>query len=256
MASSPSSEQASSGSPPDAAIVRLGQFVFRYRDYLAPVGVALVVLLSAPHHLGPPGAWWNAAGVLVALAGQTLRVLVIGLAYIQRGGVNKTIAAHHLVVDGIFAHSRNPLYVGNFLLLLGLMLIWNSPAGYALVAVAAVALFAMVRAEERFLHAKFGAEFEAYCARVPRFLPDPRGLRATMARFTFDWKRVLRKEYGTTFSWTTTALLLLALERIEWQGFAVARPALRGLVVVWVGLALLWATVRWMKKHRRLASPS
>jgi protein-S-isoprenylcysteine O-methyltransferase Ste14 len=243
---------------PAPIIVRLGHFVFRYRDYLAPVGVALVVLLSAPHQFsagGPLAFWWNLVGVLVALGGQALRALVIGLAYIQRGGAKKSIAAERLVVDGIFAHSRNPLYLGNLLLLLGLMLIWNSLAGYILVAAAAVALFAMVRAEETFLLGKFGGEFEAYCARVPRFLPDPRGLRATLRRFTFDWKRVLRKEYGTTFSWTTTAVLLLALERAEWQGFAAARSVLGGLAVTWVGLALLWATVRWLKKHGRLASP-
>lgn len=256
VASSPSSEAARPAGGLDAVLVWLGHFVFRYRDYLAPLGVALVVLLSAPRPFAAAGAaGWNAVGVLVALAGQALRVLVIGLAYIRRGGVNKRVAAARLVVDGVFAHSRNPLYVGNFLLLLGLMMIWNSPGGYVLVAVVGLALFAMVRAEETFLLGKFGDEFAAYCARVPRFIPNFRGLRATMARFAFDWKRVLRKEYGTTFSWTTTAVVMLAWERVAWQGLAAATPALVVLAAVWLALALLWATVRWLKKQRRLVSP-
>lgn len=249
MGSSPSSEPGRL----DAALIRLGTVVFRYRDYLVPACVAAVVFTTTPRAGADP--WLDVVGLLVACAGQATRVMVIGLAYIQRGGKQKTIAADRLVVDGIFAHSRNPLYVGNFLLMLGLMLIWNSPAGYVLVAAVGVTLLAMTRAEEAFLRGRFGAEFDAYCARVPRFLPDLRGLRATLARFAFDWKRVLRKEYGTTFSWTTAALVLLALQDLERLGLRSARPLLAGLAVVWVGLAALWATTRWMKKTQRLASP-
>jgi hypothetical protein len=88
---------------------------------------------------------------------------------------------------------------------------------------------------------------------VPRFIPRLRGLRATLSRFSFDWKRVVRKEYGTTFSWTTTALALLALERVHWDG---SRSATLGvLAAMWLILALLWMTARWLKRTRRLLSP-
>jgi protein-S-isoprenylcysteine O-methyltransferase Ste14 len=237
----------------DAALIRFGTVVFRYRDYLVPVSVAAVVFTTTPRTAADP--WLDVVGVLVACAGQAIRVLVIGLAYIQRGGKQKTIAADRLVVDGIFAHSRNPLYVGNFLLMSGLMLIWNSPAGYALIGAVAITLLAMTRAEETFLRGKFGPEFDAYCARVPRFLPDLRGLGATLARFDFDWKRVLRKEYGTTFSWTTTVIVLLGLQSVERLGLAAARPTVGCLALVWLGIAVLWATARWMKKTKRLVSP-
>ena len=251
MGSSPSSDAPPAA--PAAPLIRFGTLAFRYRDYVVPACLAAVVCTTTPR----PGAdpWLDIVGVLVACAGQALRVLVIGLAYIQRGGKQRTIAADRLVVDGIFAHSRNPLYVGNFLLMSGLMLIWNSPAGYVLIAAVAVTLFAMTRAEETFLRGKFGPEFDAYCARVPRFLPNPRGLRATLARFEFDWKRVLRKEYGTTFSWTSAVLLLLGLQSVERLGLAAARPSVGRLALVWLGIASLWATVRWMKKSQRLVSP-
>jgi protein-S-isoprenylcysteine O-methyltransferase Ste14 len=239
-------------------VIGLGNLCFRYRDYLAPVAIALVVLASKPHpFLGRRALdpWWDAAGLSVSIAGQALRVLVIGLAYIKRGGRRKRIAADRLVVDGIFAHARHPLYVGNFLLLVGLMMIWNSQLGYVVAALLGCGLFSMACAEEAFLHAKFGPEYEAYSARVPRFIPRLRGLRATLSRFSFDWKRVVRKEYGTTFSWTTTAVALFALERIRWDGLRAATSALRVLTAIWLVVTLLWMTARWLKRSRRLLSP-
>jgi protein-S-isoprenylcysteine O-methyltransferase Ste14 len=244
--------------PLDAAVIALGNVCFSYRNYLAPIAFGVVAVLSPPRpFLGARGLdrWWDVAGIAVALAGQSLRVLVIGLAYIKRGGRNKRIAADRLVVDGIFAHVRHPLYVGNFLLLVGLMMVWHSPLGYAMAAGLALGLFSMARAEEAFLGGKFGAEYAAYCAGVPRFVPRFHGLGSTLSRFSFDWKRVVRKEYGTTLSWTTTAVALLALERIHWDGLAGAAPALRALMSAWLVLAALWSAARWMKRTHRLDSP-
>ena len=262
MDSSPSSDgRAVALAPPRgfaALVVALGNLCFGYRDYLAPIAIALVALASAPvpflgrRALDP---WWDAAGLAVSLTGQALRVLVIGLAYIKRGGKNKRIAADRLVVGGIFAHARHPLYFGNFMLLFGLMMIWNSPLGYAVTALLGFGLFSMACAEETFLRGKFGREYETYCASVPRFVPRLRGLGDTVSCFTFDWKRVVRKEYGTTFSWTTAALALMALERIRWDGFSDARPALYVVAAVWLVIALLWMTARRLKQTRRLVSP-
>ncbi len=242
-----------------AALLAYGNFVFRYRDYLAPVIVLLIVVLTRPRPWGGDprrDLVLDAVGLAVALCGQALRVVVIGLAYIQRGGKNKRIAADRLVTDGVFAHCRHPLYVGNFLLFVGLMLIWNSPWAYILgVGGVGFSLFSMAYAEEAFLRRKFGAEYDAYCARVNRFVPDLRGIGQTIARFEFDWKRVVRKDYGTTFTWTTTALLLIVLQHVIWEGvsgaLAVAVPA----AAVWLCLAVLWSVVRRMKKSKRLVSP-
>ena len=258
MESSRSSDSSAQPTGLDGALVAFGNLVFRCRNGLAPVLLAIVLLLTRPHQFGGSArtdAVWDLAGVLVALAGQALRILVIGLAYIQRGGKNRTIAADKLVVDGIFAHARHPLYVGNFLLLTGLMMIWNSPGGYAMLALAGLALFSMARAEELFLSRKFGPAFDEYCARVPRFIPNLRGLGATLSRFSFDWKRVVRKEYGTTFSCGTIAIVLIVMEHVEWEGFRGAGATVMTGAIVWLALAGLWGVARWMKKSRRLKSP-
>ena len=258
MESSRSSDASAQPTGLDGALVAFGNLVFRYRNGLAPVLLAIVLLLTRPHQFGGSArtdAVWDLAGVLVAFTGQALRILVIGLAYIQRGGKNRTIAADKLVVDGIFAHARHPLYVGNFLLLTGLMMIWNSPGGYAMLALAGLALFSMARAEELFLSRKFGPAFDEYCARVPRFIPNLRGLGATLSRFSFDWKRVVRKEYGTTFAFASCVVALIALQWIEWEGMDGFVHALKVLLPVWIAIVLVWAAARWMKKTGRLRSP-
>src|SRR5581483_667841 len=128
-------------------------------------------------------AWLDGLGLVVALTGQGLRAAVIGYAYIKRGGVNKRIHADQLVTEGLFAHARNPLYVGNLLILAGLFIIHNHPAVYMLGGLYFVSAYiAIVAAEERFLSDKFGGAYDDYCRRVPRWLPDLRGLRDTLGR--------------------------------------------------------------------------
>lgn len=240
-------------------LVAYGRFVFRYRDYLAPLLLFAGVGLTTPRpFLGDIGwdVWLDAVGIGITLCGQALRVGVIGLAYIQRGGQKKQIAADRLVCEGLFAHCRNPLYLGNFLLIAGLTVIWNSVGLYVgVLLVAGVSLLAMVIAEEDFLRGRFGAEFDTYCARVNRFIPRLHGLRATIARFDFDWKRVVRKEYGTTFTWVSMAIVLIGLERLVWLGADAAASVFARGFVVWLGVLCVYLFTRWMKKSHRLESP-
>lgn len=237
---------------------RLGRFVFGWRDLLAPLcGLLLLVFATPRPFLGDPGldAWQDALGLLVCAVGQALRFAVIGFAYIKRGGTNKEIDAPKLVVEGFYAHSRNPMYVGNFLLLAGLAILWNSAfVTFLVLPLMLLAIHAIVRAEERFLAERFGAEYDDYCRRVNRFLPSLRGLAETTSSMRFEWKRALRKDYGTFFAWTSTAVVFMIVERLHWFGFDASRPSIQRLVAAWLLLAAAWAATRWAKKTGRLAT--
>lgn len=77
-----------------------------------------------------------------------------------------------LVQDGPYSISRNPLYVFSFIGAAGLGAAAGSVVTTLLVALACYAVFAVVVAkEESFLSARFGAAYDDYCARVPRFWP-------------------------------------------------------------------------------------
>ncbi|MFM7737256.1 MAG: methyltransferase family protein [Alphaproteobacteria bacterium] len=237
---------------------KLGRFVFGWRDWLAPLcGVVLLVFAKPRPFLGDPALdrWQDALGLLVCALGQALRFAVIGFAYIKRGGTNKEIDAPTLVVQGFYAHSRNPMYFGNFLLLVGLAMLWNSAFVTLLVlSLMLLAIHAIVRAEERFLAGRFGAQYDDYCRRVNRFLPSLGGLSQTMSSMRFEWKRALRKDYGTFFAWTSTAVVFMIVERLHWFGFEASRPAIGKLIAAWFVLLAAWATARWAKKTGRLAT--
>jgi protein-S-isoprenylcysteine O-methyltransferase Ste14 len=236
--------------------VRFGNFVFRYRDALFPAVLLALFLGFRPQY--PRGSerldnLLDIAGIAVALSGQLLRVWVIGYAYIIRGGQNRQVYAKDLVTDGFFAHSRNPLYLGNLLVLLGLFLIYHNPWVYALGGTFfLISYAAIVAAEEAYLREKFGPGYDAYTRAVPRWLPRIRGLRQSMEGTRFNWRRVVLKEYTSTFTWMAGAVVLLAADTLAHHPY---RERAAYLTALWVCLAVLtlgWAAARYLKKSRRL----
>jgi protein-S-isoprenylcysteine O-methyltransferase Ste14 len=241
-------------------IVRYGNFLFRYRNGVFPAVMAAIFVLFPPRPLFGDWAtdrWLDLAGLAICLAGQGLRAAVVGLAYIKRGGVNKQIYAARLVQEGMFATSRNPLYVGNLTVLAGLFVIHNNPYAYLLGGLFFLVSYrAIVAAEERYLRGQFGREYEDYCARVNRWLPSPKAIGPAVAGMAFNWRRLVIKEYGSFFSWVVTALLVFAYQaytKLGWPG------AWRSLAWIAAGLAAcgLWAAaIRALKKSGALRDPA
>lgn len=76
-----------------------------------------------------------------------------------------------LITRGPYAYSRNPMYAGWSVLYLGTSLVVNSVWLLGLFpAVWAYSHFVVIKREEKRLQQKFGAEYEAYRNRVPRYL--------------------------------------------------------------------------------------
>ena len=151
------------------AFVALGNFFFHVRNGLFPLLVPLAFLPGPPLLQAPLRA--VLAGFVIAATGQAIRVATIGLKYIIRGGRNRRIYAEDLVTDGIYAHSRNPMYVGQALLLAA----WAVWLAHALAPLGAVAFVLYITRfqilpEERALAARFGDDWRAYRARVRRWL--------------------------------------------------------------------------------------
>ena len=231
-------------------MVRIGNFFFRYRNGLFPLMFVLLFLHSPK--LLPNQSVAVVLGFAVALAGQLLRAITIGLAYIIRGGKKRQVYADNLVQDGMFTHCRNPLYVGNLLVLLGLGLIANSIL-FLLIGMPffIFAYIAIVAAEENFLRQKFGAEFDAYCRQVGRFIPNFAGFGKTWQGMEFKWRRLVVKEYGSTYAWLAAACALLLKDR--WmQAHTFSDPCMRALLGALVLVTATYAAARYLKKSRIL----
>lgn len=80
-------------------------------------------------------------------------------------------AADKLVTWGPFRHSRNPIYLGNTLLLIGIGLAFGN-AWFLLSALISAVLvdYLAIRREERHLAARFGDDWTAYASATPRWL--------------------------------------------------------------------------------------
>jgi protein-S-isoprenylcysteine O-methyltransferase Ste14 len=78
---------------------------------------------------------------------------------------------HKLVTNGIYSIIRHPSYLGLIVNSLGWALAFRSGVGVLLTALTLVPILARIVAEERLLHAQFGAEYEAFRARTSRLIP-------------------------------------------------------------------------------------
>lgn len=234
-------------------MIAIGNFFFKYRNWLFIV-LYLLLFLPSPAlfseiTFGPKFYVWPIAiGLLVTVTGQIIRGATIGLAYIIRGGKEGKVYAEDLVTTGIFNHCRNPLYVGNILMLFGVGILSNSLLYVVIVMPLFVLIYqAIVLAEENYLRNKFGQQFDNYCRRVNRWLPSLKGLTTTFRSMTFKWKRWLIKEYNTQYIWLTGIALILLLKYPQLTSYNNHKRNLL-LSLILPMLLVYYVSIRYLKK--------
>jgi protein-S-isoprenylcysteine O-methyltransferase Ste14 len=234
-------------------MVRLGNFLFRVREFIFPLTLPLMFIPGPP--VFADGITAGVAGLLVCLAGQSIRGGTIGLVYIIRGGRNRRVYAEDLITDGIYGACRNPMYVGNVTIATGVAIASNSwGCVAATVAFFMIFYYAIVRAEEDYLGRLFGEAYRRYCADVPRFIPGLGGVIQAFRDTTFHWRRLLVKEYGTPMGWSLRWMVVLVYSL--WRDDALAShpdlfPSLALAVAV---LVICYLTIRTLKKRRIVAA--
>ncbi len=141
---------------------------------LPPLWLALFAALGLAQAEWRPFGAFGAAGDWV---GAGLVAAGIGLAVaaaVEFRRARTTIIPHGqpsaIVTSGVYRLSRNPIYLGDALILAGLGLRWDSVLALGLVPVfVAVITARFIRPEEARLRARFGAAFDAWAARVQRW---------------------------------------------------------------------------------------
>jgi protein-S-isoprenylcysteine O-methyltransferase Ste14 len=126
--------------------------------------------------MGPPFWGWagfRAVGVALIAAGvPVLLAAIVRFVRQGRGVPMPVLTARHLVVTGFYRYVRNPMYVAVLSVIVGQgLLLGSGPVlRYAVVVAAGFHLFVLLH-EEPSLRSRFGAEYEAYCRAVRRWLP-------------------------------------------------------------------------------------
>jgi protein-S-isoprenylcysteine O-methyltransferase Ste14 len=231
-----------------------GIWLFRWRSYL-PIG--LLILLFPASLLGlhwPFGSYafhirWEFACLMLSFLGLALRCAAVGCVPAGTSGRGTyTQLAHELNTTGWYSVVRHPLYLGNYLIGLGVTLVWFdwwAPVIYTLFFW--VYYERIMFAEEQFLEARFGDEFRAWAASTPAIIP--RFSLWHPSPLPFSFRTVLRREYSGLM---LLVLLHAGMEVIEhmWLDRRVyLGPYWSMTLILAVGI---YVTLSRLKKHTRL----
>ena len=180
--------------------------IFELRSY-TPIPFLIVMVAYAQ-----PTVATLLAGFAVALLGEGIRFWGVSIA----GSETRTtgaVGATNLITDGPFGHVRNPLYVGNMLMYVGICVMSNALAPYLTIGMFlwfALQYHLIVSREEEHLRTAFGEEYAVYCNNVPRFIPR---LSRYQGKHTFhrepDFSRGLKSEMRTLQAFGAVIVLVL-----------------------------------------------
>jgi len=156
---------------------------------------SLLFFLLAPGFVAGLAPWWIsrwhmqppllglsllrvAGATLIALGTPSLLDSFTRFAWQELGTPAPIFPTRHLVVTGLYRHVRNPMYVGVVSVIVGQGLLLGNVRvlGYGVLVWLAFYLF-VVGYEEPTLRRTFGAEYERFCAQVPRWIPRLRPWR-------------------------------------------------------------------------------
>ena len=173
-------------------LTRVGGWLFRHRTGI-PLPIVLALLIIPPSTASRTMLW---LGVLVTGAGELLRLLAVR--HIGTISRTRTDRLGPLVASGPFRWVRNPLYIGNAVLWIGLALVAQLPWLVAPIALLlALEYHAIVRWEEQLLAERLGQPYRDYMRAVPRWIPRPPRPSVNPATPAFGWQETLFSERGT-----------------------------------------------------------
>jgi len=184
---------------------KTGNWLFQRRSYL-PFLIVPLLLLALRHSEqlevvfgNTVQTLWEVFCIVLSFLGFAFRCLTLGWVAEGTSGRNtKGQLAESLNTEGVYSIVRHPLYLGNFLIMLGFSLfveVWWF-------ALAVVFLFwiyyeKIMFAEEEFLRRKFGPAYEKWANETPVFWPDLKKWKRPSRKFSV--KMILRREYSGFF---------------------------------------------------------
>lgn len=234
-------------------MAKTGAWLFRWRSYL-PLVLIVIIIPAFQEFSYPFGSHaydllWEMFCLSVSLFGLFIRCYTIGYTPKGTSGRNtKSQVAETLNTTGIYSIVRNPLYLGNFFMMLGVTMF---PRTWWLCVIYALAFWLyyerIIMAEEAFLKTKFGEYYENYLASTPAFIPNFRLWQPNTLSFSF--RNVLKREYSGFFG------VIAAMTILNFFGKYIHEGTF-GFDLVWMSIfafgLIVYITLRTLKKKTRL----
>jgi len=188
------------------SFVEMGEKLFQWRDY-TPIPLIILVLWTAEATV-----FSATLGLLLLIFGELFRVYAVAFIGSVSRTRNTSSAGANLISSGPFGMMRNPLYVGNFFITVGIAVfggVW-----WVVFIGAAAFIFqyhCIVKYEEELLKKKFGEEYLQFMKDVPAWIPKKLPSLATLEwPETFSPALKSEKRTLTTIVIMVVALVLLA----------------------------------------------
>lgn len=235
---------------------RIGNWIFRWRSYLPLLVIPILFLALRDTRImekkfgDSAGDYWESFAIFISFLGLGIRCIVAGYAARGTSGRNtKWQAAETLSTKGIYSITRNPLYLGNFIIVLGISLfiqVW----WLALIMWIGFWLYYLliIFAEEEFLQRKFGDQFLAWAKKTPRIIPRFRNWEKPQLPFSF--KTMLRREFSTFMAIIAAFFFLEVIINFLKEGKLSVHRA--WLIFFLVGLSIYWLLFILKKKTKLL----
>ena len=234
---------------PREYIFKIGTELFKFRSYI-PLGLIVLLFLGRGNffRLYPAAAdlVFQVSCFSVTVIGLLIRAFTVGHCRVGTSGRNtKGQYADSLNFDGLYSVVRNPLYLGNFFIILGILFISQS----YIVAVLGILLFfcfyfLIILTEEKYLLNKFQDEFRQYFNLTPVFIPNIRLWKRPAIRFNF--KRFLAREKDTFFAAVAGFVVMVLFREYVLGGCSAFKS--RWLIVFYSALAV-WLVLQSIKKY-------
>lgn len=195
-----------------SGINKLQEKIFKYRSYTPLPFLALMFMYQWSN------VWSIILGFIIALSGELIRLWGVSYAGSETRTTGK-VGGTYLVISGPFAYVRNPLYVGNMLLYLGIGIM--SFALFPYLQIIALVFFYLqyrfiVREEENYLKTAFGSDYQEYYKNVPRFIPRLTAYKnKNIVQPQFNIKSGLRSERRTLQAFTLVTVTIIIIRIIR-----------------------------------------
>ena len=228
-----------------------GNWLFKRRGYLPVVLLSTGIIVLILNEFNPDRNFiiTDIVCLFISFLGLAIRAFTIGHTPKNTSGRNiKGQKAEVVNTTGIYSIVRHPLYLGNFVIWLGLSL-FTETLFFIVIFILAFWLYyeRIMLAEEQFLRRKFGKEYEEWAINTPSFLPD--FSKWASSNLPFSWKNVFKREYNG-FVNIILAYTILAFVR-NYSITGNWYPELRWIIIFFTGL-IIWFIVRTIEKKTRL----
>lgn len=182
----------------------------------------------------------NYTAAILSIAGFLVRAYTIGTTPRGTSGRNTDKqVAEQLNTSGIYSVVRHPLYLGNYLMWIGIVLFTKNFSFTIIVSLLYWIYYERIMfAEERFLEKKFGNVYLEWSKKAPAFIPRLSGFRKSQVSFSL--KSVLRREYSGVLATVIGFVFVeILIGYFQWGVFHVGYKFLVALIAAAVAALIL-----------------